>query len=191
MVDQPERIAIGKLGRPHGIRGEIRLFLFNPETPTLTEGLTGCISREDAPDVEVTVEKLRYTDRFVITKFAGIDDRGEADELKHGHLEVDFEDLPEPAEDEFYYVELVGAPVYVAEREDGDPPGDGEPIGVVERFFATGANDVMVVDREDHEALYVPLVEHAVVLLDFRDHRVVLQPLEIWAPVDYEEEESS
>lgn len=188
MTDEDRRVAIGKLGRPHGIRGEIRLFLFNSESKTVTEGLQGFITREGHPPVEVTVEKARYTDRFVILKLEDIDDRGEIDEYKHGHLEVDYDDLPDLTDDEFYYVELVGASVYEAEQEDGAPAEDTEPLGTVDRFFETGANDVMVVDLSDDDELFVPLVEHAVALLDFKDHQVVLQPLELWTAADYDEE---
>ena len=184
-MTESRRVALGKLGRPHGIRGEIRLFLFNPESRTLSEGLQGVVTREHAPPVDVTVEKARFTDRFVIVKFEEFDDRGDIDALKHGHFEVDYDELPDLDDDQFYYVDLEGAPVYVAEQEDGAPPSEADPIGVVDRFFATGANDVMVVAREHDDDLFVPLVEHAVAMLDFEAQRVVLQPLEIWAPADY------
>lgn len=190
MADQPSRVPIGKLGRPHGIKGEIRLFLFNPASRTVREGLSATLQPEEGPGFDVTVEKARYTDDFVIVKFAEIDDRGDIDAHKHAHLEVDFDDLPQLEDDDFFYeIELVGAPVFVAEEEDGLPAEDAGPIGRIDRFFPTGANDVLVVDtggdgKEDE--LFVPLVDHAVALLDFDDRRVVLQPLEIWAPVDYD-----
>ncbi len=179
MSDSDHRVAIGKLGRPHGIRGEIRLFPFNPNSHTVTDGLHASVSREDVPDLDVTVEKARYTDKFIIVKFEEFDDRGDVDELKHGHLKVSYDDLPELEDDRFYYVELEGAPVYVAPEEDGELADDAEPMGVVDRFFETGANDVMVVNTDDGDDLFVPLVEHAVVLLDFQEGRVILQPLEI------------
>lgn len=184
MSEQPSRIAIGKFGRPHGVRGEVRLFPFNPESRTLTEGLRAFVCRNGEPLSEVEVEGARYTDRFIILKLVDIDDRNEADQLKHAHLEVSFDDLPE-LDDGFYYVELIDAPVYVAPEEDADiDPDEAEPIGKVARFFATGANDVLVVDRHDDKKLFVPVVEHAVVYLDVDRWLVVLQPLEIWTPAD-------
>lgn len=186
MPEHPQRVAIGKLGRPHGIHGEVRLFPFNPESDTVIEGLEVYLECDDEDPMTVTVEQARYTEDFIITKFEGIDDRGEIDEFKHGHVYVDYDDLPDLDDDEFYYVDLVDAPVYVADDENGDvDPDTTDPVGTVDRFFATGANDVLVVDRDDEQDdLYAPLVEHAVSLLDFERNLVVLQPLEIWAPVD-------
>ncbi len=187
MPDLSEHVAIGKLGRPHGVRGEIRVFPFNPNSETITEGLEVYLECDGDGPLATTVEQARYTDRFIITKFEDIDDRDVVDEFKHGRVFVDYDDLPKLDDDEFYYVDLVGAPVYVADTEDGDITEDDEPIGVVDRFFATGANDVLVVDRDDSDDLYAPLVEHAVSLLDFERQLIVLQPLEIWAPADDEE----
>lgn len=185
MSEQPRRVAIGKLGRPHGIRGEIRLFPFNPASRTVTDGLDVYIRRDEQLVRKARIEQARYANRFVILKLAGIDDRDEADRLKHAILNVDYDDLPDLADDEFYYVDLVDAPVYVADEENQDiDEHNADPIGTVGRFFATGANDVMVVECHDRDDLFVPLVDHAVFVLDFERHLVVLQPLHIWAPAD-------
>ena len=183
MSDDLPRVAIGKIGRPHGVRGEARLFLFNPTSETVHPGLNAFLCPDRGSEVAVEVEKARYAAKFVIVKFKGIDGRQAIDEFKHAILEVDPDDLPELDDDQFYQVELLGAPVYVADEEDGDLPESGEAIGEVERFFDTGgANDVMVVRREDGSELLVPVVEHAISLLDVEDYLVILQPLEIWTP---------
>lgn len=186
MPESPRRVSLAKIGRPHGIRGEVRVFPFNPDSQALRAGLHVHLRRKEQPDLTVEIEKARYAAKFIIVKFDGIDDRDEADELKHAQLEIDYDDLPELAEDQFYHVELVDAPVYVAKREGGGVPEDTDPVGQVDRFFATGSNDVLVVRLDNGEELLAPLVPHAVDLLDLDRHLVVLQPLEIWTPADYE-----
>lgn len=186
MPESPRRVTLGKIGRPHGIRGEVRLFPFNPDSQALSDGLRVHVCHDGQAPVPLDVQKVRYADRFIIVKFKQIDDRDEADALKHAHVELDYEDLPELGEEQFYHVDLIGAPVYVAAQEDGGLPEDAEPVGTVDRMFATGANDVLVVRLNDDEELLAPLVSHAVDLLDFQRHLVVLQPLEIWTPADYE-----
>jgi len=54
------------------------------------------------------------------------------------------EDLPKPAEHEFYQVDLIGLEVV---------NGQGERLGRVAGFIATGANDVMRVEHEGGERL--------------------------------------
>lgn len=187
MSEESDRIALGKIGRPHGVNGEVRLFLFNPESETLSAGMEVFLVGDEADPKKVEIKQIRYTPKFVILKFAGINSRWEIDIFKHAHLEVSQEDLPELEEDEFYHVDLLGIPVYVADEEDGDLPDGAEPIGEVSRFFETGANDVFVVGRKGGKELFVPLVEHAVSLIDFEREVVVLQPLDLWTPPEDEE----
>ncbi len=185
MESPPERVAIGKLGRPHGIRGEIRLFLFNPNSEALRPGLHATVRMPDGTATDVVVDQARYAKKFVILKLQGLSGREDADALKHGQLEIDYDDLPELDDDAFYYLDLVGASVFEAPEVDTiDLDDDAQPLGTVDRFFETGANDVMVVDRGEQKDLFVPLVEHAVALLDLDAHQVILQPLETWTAPD-------
>lgn len=187
MDRRPRRVVLGKLGRPHGVKGEVRFFPFNDETQSLQAGLRGQLEGAGQPPLEVEVEQVRHSPKFAIVKFDQFRFRDEVDAYKHAKFHVLYDELP-PLEDDddFYHVELMGAPVYLADSEDGDPPEDAEPIGEVKRFFATGANDVMVVTLSTGKELLVPLVEHAVVALDLDDHLVILQPFQIWTPEDFE-----
>ncbi len=182
-MPQPTRVALGKIGRPHGVRGEVRLFLFNPESETLIKGMRIFLAPDGLPPTEAVIEKIRYTPKFVILKFKGINGREAIDQFKHAHLEVEYDDLPDLDEDEFYHLDLIGFPVYLAAEENGELPEDTEPIGEVDRFFETGgANDVIVIRRNEDSELFVPVVEHAISFIDFDRELVVLQPLEIWTP---------
>ncbi len=180
-MDNPERVAIGKLGRPHGIRGEIRLFLFNPQSQAIRPGLDAQVRLPDDSTRQVTVVQARYAKKFVILKLENVQGREDADALKHGELELHYDDLPELDDDQFYYIELLNAPVFEAGAEDQiELPDDAQPLGTVDRFFETGANDVLVVDRGDDGELFVPLVEHAIALMDLENYQVILQPLDLW-----------
>lgn len=183
MSEELPPVAIGKIGRPHGVRGECRLFLFNRASETVQAGLTVTLRPSRGAVRQVEVSQARYAAKFVIVKFEGIDGREEADALKHAILEVSPEALPPLDDDQFYQVELLGAPVYIAAEEDGDMPADASPHGEVDRFFETGANDVLVVRQSDGDELFVPVVPHAISLLDVENDRVILQPLHIWTAV--------
>ena len=67
-------------------------------------------------------------------------------------------DLPPPAENEFYYRDVIGCEVFLT---------DGVRIGVVEEIIATGANDVFVV-RGDGKEVLVPVIEDVVKAIDSR-----------------------
>lgn len=177
-MDEPKRLQIGSLGRAHGIRGEIRFFPYNPESELLEPGLEIYLPKADRT---LTVERARPTDDFVIVAFAEIDDRTQAESLTNLEVEVDEDVLPAPDDGEVYQKDLVGLEVALSD-DDG---GEERVIGEIAGFFATGANDVMVVDLDDGGELYVPVVDAAIAVLT-PERGAVLHPLDRWAPEDTE-----
>jgi len=86
----------------------------------------------------------------------GINDRDQAFALRGYEVAVPRSQMPAAADDEYYWVDLVGLEV----RNTQD-----ERLGVVERLFATGANDVLVVKDGDTERL-LPFVAAIVLKVD-------------------------
>jgi 16S rRNA processing protein RimM len=95
----------------------------------------------------------------------GITDANMAEPLKGKHVFADARELPPPAENEFYYRDVIGSEVFLT---------DGRRIGIVEEILATGANDVFVVRDEDKEVL-VPVIEHVVKQIDVAARRVIIE----------------
>ncbi len=174
-MSDDERINIGKFGRAHGVRGELRFFPHSPESELLEPGLRVFVQSLGG-ETAFEVEKSRQANKFVILKLAGVDDRDEAESLTNLEVYVGSEELPETEEGEFYQKDVLGCEVTVIE-----PDGTTRRIGEVAGFFETGANDVMVVDLDEGERLLVPLIEDAIDAIDPPD-AVTLRPLDEWAP---------
>ena len=176
---------LGKIGRPHGVRGEVRLFLFNPGSEALQPGMTISLHRQNVVLADdLTLEQVRYTPKFAILKFKGLEFRDQVDAFKHAELGVDPEILPELDDEEFYHRDLLDLPVFIATEEDGEDFDPDASIGQVDRLFETGANDVLVVRRRDGSELFVPVIDQAISIIDLEEQFVLLQPLELWAPED-------
>jgi 16S rRNA processing protein RimM len=187
--ESPPPVVVGKFGRAHGIRGEMRLWPNDLHSEILVPGqrllVLGAGGREP---LEVTIERIRPHKRFFITAFEETDDRNDVEEWRNLEVAVPYEDLPELGEDEFYQGDLIGLEV-VAPLEEGEG-AELERIGEVAGFFETGAHEVMVVEepQTDEPRLLVPVVEHAVEYVDLEEGRVMLRPLATWmAPEDVEE----
>lgn len=160
------RVKIGKLGKPHGVRGELRLWTDNPDSETPRKGLTLHCGAE-----QFLIISCKRADKFFIVRLEGIDDRNQAATLTNQEVEVDREDLPAPTEDEFYQIDLLGLPV-----EDRD----GKSLGVVDGFLDDVDTDVMVVRSESSsDKLLVPLVGHVVEVFK-PGHPIVIAPLNEW-----------
>ena len=176
-----EKIAIGKLGKVHGLRGELRLWAYNPDSELLRAGLqvtcaTGRASRE------LTIERIRPGDKFLIVSFQGVAQREQAEALVNAELLVPRQSLPKLTSREFYLIDLIEQPVYVIDEDS--PEGEAVHVGHVEGFFETPAHEIMRLTLLDGASLLVPFVMNEIVLEVDLEEGVVLAPLRLWAPED-------
>jgi 16S rRNA processing protein RimM len=131
----PRTIAIGVLGKPHGVQGEIALRLFNLETPSLADLSSVILDRGGQRTTRVVTRSRPFGKGFLVT-FAGISSRAEAAALTLSRVRIERTALPAPGPGEFFVADIIGCQV-LAE--------DGLPLGVVAETFWNGAHDIMIV----------------------------------------------
>ena len=141
------RVAIGKVGRPHGIDGA-----FFVEHPSEDTGWWKTGARFLAGGAPVEVVAHRTSSGRPVIKVEPPVDRGAL-------LEVERADLPETAEDEYYAFELVGLPV-VEET--------GRALGTVQAVTPGVANDVLELDS----GVLLPMVEDCIRVVDLEGGRI-------------------
>jgi 16S rRNA processing protein RimM len=183
-MDERDLISIGKFGRAHGIRGEIRLFPDGDGADYLEEGHQ-LYTKSFAGEETFTVRRVRWTGRFGILALEEVSDRDRAEELTNLEVFIDAAALPEVDEGEFYQRDLVGLPVFVARGDADDLQADEPAVGEVAGFFQTGANDVMVFKTSSDKEVFVPMIEDAIALIDLEDERILIHPFDVWAPADF------
>lgn len=157
-MSAPEKkIVMGRVAVPYGVKGWVKIQPF-------TEAVDGLL---DYPEWWMfgrngwqlcDVEDVALHGKSVIAKFAGVNDRTAAFALKGCEIAVPREDLPETGEDEYYWSDLVGLAVDNLQQQS---------YGTVKEVFATGANDVLVVQNEDRERL-IPFTDAVVRLVDLK-----------------------
>ena len=180
---EPDQIyvEVGKFGRAHGVKGEVRVFTEEPDWALFEPGATLYVEGGMGDRRAVTIEKWRIADKFVIAKFESIDDRNEAGKLSNRMLTVPEGELPDLDEAEYYHFDLEGREVQL---RSGGAEEEPRRVGAVSGIFETGANDVLVVELDAGDELYVPMFEGAVEPIAPDDDVVYLRPLEEWAPED-------
>src|SRR2546425_12076904 len=160
-------VAVGESVGAHALRGWLRLRAYQPPAPSLVAGRRVLIAQAGACR-ELEVRSAAPHGRgLVLLALAGVDDRGEAEALVGARVLVRTTDLPPPAEDEFYYHEVVGFRVETT---------GGESLGAVAETFPTGLNDVWVVRGGGREHL-IPVVADVVRAIDRAARRIVIEPL--------------
>lgn len=161
---QAERIAIGRIVAPQGIKGEVRVL---PLTDFPERFLALKRAFLAAPwDREVEVEGVRFHKGMVLLKIRGVDTRNEAEELRNADLRVEAEDLVPLGEGQYYVFQIIGLEVFTE---------DGQALGRIADVLRTGSNDVYVV-RGQREYL-IPAVKEFVAGIDLRAKTIVIRPI--------------
>ncbi len=142
MAAHPERLEVGRVGRPHGLHGEVAVTFTSDRDERRQPGVVLY-----ADDRELVVETIRpHQGRFLV-RFAGITDRDQATALRGTRLEA----APLTGEgDELWVHELIG--VEVRDRA-------GNRHGRVIAVEANPAHDLLVLD-DDTLIPVVFIVEH-------------------------------
>lgn len=161
---EPLLMKLGKILRPHGIRGEVRMLVYTayPEQiPYMEEVLIG--SEETFEPYKV--ETIRFHRDAVLLKFVGIDDRNAAEGLRDLLVLVPI-DIGAPLEEgEYYTYELMGVSVFT---------DAGEFIGVIEEIWETGANDVFVLRGSQRGEVLIPDTEEVVQSVDLDAQKMII-----------------
>jgi len=179
------RVIVGRIGRPHGIRGEVVMGVRTDE-PDLRFAVGATLDaaeRADEPAAgeqpgeqpgeqqggQLTVASTRWHSGQLLVAFAGVTDRTAAAELTGRWLSVDSSQLPETSDpDEFRDHELIGLSVRTRA---------GDPVGVVADVLHYG-QDLLVVRRTDGQEgeSLVPFVKAIVPEVDVQGGVVVIDP---------------
>ncbi|MBT2213701.1 MULTISPECIES: ribosome maturation factor RimM [Actinomadura] len=160
-----EKIVVGRIGRPHGIRGEVTIDVRTDEPDTRFAAGTE-IATDPADAGPLTIERARWHSGRLLLRFARVDDRDRAEELRGTWLVVDQDDIaPSSDPDSFHDQELIGLAVVTT---------DGTGIGQVAEVLHHG-QDLLVVRGAGGEKL-VPFVSALVPEVDVAGGRLVINP---------------
>lgn len=159
---QDRYIYLGYCSSPHGLKGAMTLVLENEESSTLVAGIRVFTKKNN----QFTAYKLKdiQIGHKVMASFEGISDRTQLEQLLPFEIWIDRDDLPEPAHDEFYLNDLVGAKVLDQNSKE---------VGRVLRFYSNGAQDVVVI-RTEKEELELPLIENFFPEINVEEHYLVM-----------------
>jgi 16S rRNA processing protein RimM len=163
-------VPLAEVMRPHGVRGELRLRLFNRDSDLLL-GLDEVLVRfPEGDEQEVSVDGARRANDAILMKLHSVDDRDRADELRGAVVCARRADFPPPEDGEFYACDVEGARVVVE---------GGEELGAVTELKTYPTVDVLVVPaRDGGRAWEVPLVAGVVKAVDLAAGVVTLSTLD-------------
>ena len=103
-------VEIGVLGRPHGVGGEIRVFLHHPGS-TILERVTSVQVVTEKEPRSFQLRSVREGSKCLLAMLSGVESREQAERLKGARIYVPRGALPPVEADEFYVADLIGMEV--------------------------------------------------------------------------------
>jgi 16S rRNA processing protein RimM len=162
-ADLPERVAVGRVLRPHGVRGEVVVQVLSDVPGRLWAGSKVLGSREGRASIPLVVDTCRDHKTGAVVRFAGYGDRDRAEELRDLLLEVDRSEVPEAPAGTYYWFQLLGCRCQV----------DGEDLGEVVDLVEDGGGLLLVVSDGERE-VPIPFVQSFLKDVDVERGRIGL-----------------
>jgi 16S rRNA processing protein RimM len=154
VTPEPRWIAVGRIGRAHGVRGEVTVL---PLTSVASRFEPGSVlfAAEDERE-RLTVASARpHLDRLLV-HFDEVQDRDHAHALQGRYLLVPADSAPPLPEGEFWPHQLIGADVVTE---------SGRSLGRIVDVVHTPANDIWVA-RDGPREVLIPALKDVVVSVD-------------------------
>lgn len=174
-------VPLAAVGRPHGVRGEVRAHPFDRDSDLLLdldEVLVRFVEGDrKGEEHEVSIDGARGTNDAILIKLHAVDDRNAAEDLRGAQLCVKRRDFPPIEEGEFYACDVVGARV-VAKVDNRE-----EEIGTVKELMTYPSIDVLWIEGA-RGRWEVPLVEAYVEAVDVEAGVVRLKTMDGLEPTE-------
>jgi 16S rRNA processing protein RimM len=159
--DLPETVAVGRVLRPHGVRGEVVVEVLSDVPARFKKGsrLTGV--RDGMVKIPLTVAASRVHKTGAVVRFEGYEDRDRAGELRGLDLEVSRAEVPKARRGTYYQFELLGC----------NCRDRGEELGRVVEVVEDGGGVMLIVEGEGRR-IPVPFVKEFLRKVDVAAGRI-------------------
>ena len=158
-------VVVGRIGRPHGIRGEVTVEV-RSDSPDVRFAPGSVLVTEPARLGPLTVAAVRWHSGRLLMLVEGLHDRNGAEALRGAVLSVEVDDADAPEDpEEFFDHQLRGLAVVTT---------GGEVVGTIDDVIHLPSQDLLSVRRADGREVLVPFVAEIVPEIDVEAGRVVV-----------------
>ncbi|MBN2410292.1 16S rRNA processing protein RimM [candidate division KSB1 bacterium] len=164
----PDFVIIGKITRPHGVRGTLRVepITDDPQRYNLLSQIY--IHSNKGPRTLYTIENVQTVNRYILLNLQDINTRNDAEAFRGCYIEIPRQECIPLPEGEHYYFELIGFSVI---------SNQGKEIGELQDVYSYPANDVYVVKNNEKEIL-IPAVDEFIDHVDYKTGTITINPIE-------------
>lgn len=161
--DLPATVAVGRVLRPQGVRGEVVVQVLSDVPGRFQKGSRLLAVREGGAPFPLVVAAGRPHKSGAVVRFEGFEDRDQAEELRALDLEVPRAEVPKAPRGTYYQFELLGC---LCRNE-------GEALGRVVEVTEDGGGVMLIVEGEGRR-VPVPFVKEFLRKVDVAGGRIDL-----------------
>ncbi len=142
-----ERVILGRVSGVYGVKGWVKIYSYTDPRDNILQ-YSPWLLKVSGNWQAMELLDGRPHGKGIVARLDGCEDRDRAAALVNAEIAIPRSQLPETAEGDYYWRDLIGLRVVTR---------SGTPLGTVDHLLETGANDVLVVIGERERLIpYVP-----------------------------------
>ncbi len=159
-TNSDEQVLIGKVGSPSGLKGEVRITLYQHDSTNLKEGKV-LLLKHAKDNISAEVERVRYQKDRPVVKLKGVDDRNAAEAIRGLEVYIEADSLEPLPEGEHYVRNIIGCRVIDISEEgrQADENGEGRVVGVLRDVIQNTAQSILEVETPEGKTVLIPAVD--------------------------------
>ena len=167
-VSPENLLLVGKVNRPHGLGGLLRISSYAQSEESFLNA--GTIFLKSGPEKlhEFAVLSVKPRKSIFLMKLDGMDSLEEAERYRGAEILIRKDSLRRESEDEYFWFELIGLKVYT---------NTGRHIGILREILPSGSNDIYVVRKGEAEFL-IPAIHDVIEEIDLKNKRMTISEME-------------
>ncbi len=165
---EEDLITIGKIIKPIGLHGEVKVTLLTDFPERFNDLQEVMVKTSQGEVLKCNIKKRRFASAYVYLTFETFTDRSGVEFLRGGLLLIPESERVELPEGSYFHSDLIGMNVCIE--------GDGA-LGEVIEILETGSNDILVVKRDGGESL-IPAIKRFVKKVDLDQNLIWIDPIE-------------
>lgn len=166
MINNANLICIGKISKPHGVLGEVKVISYT-QNPADIFSFDKLVDKEGN---EYSLTKRGMSGEQFIGIISGIKNRTEVEKLSGTFLYVPREMLKKALNDEFYYEDLKSCTLVDSQNEE---------FGLVKDIHNFGAGDILEVNLKNGKIEYLPFNKDFILRVDLEKKIIVYNSEEL------------
>lgn len=168
---EPDFLIVGKILRPHGVRGELKVDVRTRYPEWLAEQdevYLGMDQNDPDSAKKFGVKSMRQHRQNLLMTLEGINSREDADLQRDKYVLIRLDQAMPLEEGEFYTFQLIGIAVYT---------NVGEYLGDLVDIMETGANDVYILKGSPRGEILIPDTDEVIEEINLDEQKMTINPI--------------